>query len=58
MEALLITLGLIAMAGREGPDRGPSRPGHHYQNIHIHDRAQLGDTFHISEFMPGAQGAW
>jgi hypothetical protein len=45
------TLGLITMAGCESPNCGPFRSGHQYQGIHIHDRAQLGDTYHISEFV-------
>lgn len=40
------------MAGREGPARGPAQPGHHYQDIHIHDQAHLGDSYYISEFVP------
>ena len=42
------------MASREEQDGGPARPGHRFQDIHIHDsvRAQLGDTYHISKFPP------
>ena len=47
--SLLSTLRLIAMTGRERPDRSPFRSGHHYKHIYIHDRAYLGDS--INEFV-------
>jgi hypothetical protein len=42
------------MAGPEGPDPGPGRPNRDYQHVQIRDRAraQLGDSYHISEFPP------